>query len=104
MDSKYCTDCKWHKCYYHGDDGLMPMFTHRCWWAIKEVDKMDEADCNKDGFLQFWDEIVEHMNDEVREEVHNEFAPCSKVKFLTEYCKRDNRFTDYLWREFEIAF
>lgn len=74
--------------------------------AVAEPDEEydDEDKCNKDGFLQYWDAIVEHMNDNIREEVHNEFAPCSKAKFLIEYCKRDKRFPDFLWREFEIAF
>jgi hypothetical protein len=31
---------------------------------------------------------VELMDDEIREAVHNEFAPCSDARFLWEYCKR----------------
>ena len=33
-----------------------------------------------------WDTIVALMDDEIREEVHMEFAPCSNLRFLVEYC------------------
>lgn len=33
------------------------------------------------------------MDDDLREEVHAEFAPCSEQEFLNEYCKR--HFTKY---------
>lgn len=42
------------------------------------------------------------MYDDIREEVHNKFAPCSNEKFLEEYCKRDCNFIDLLIAEFGI--
>ena len=31
---------------------------------------------------------VELMDDELREEIHAEYAPCSEQEFLDEYCRR----------------
>lgn len=36
---------------------------------------------------RLWDAIVEMMDDDIRERVHNKLAPCSEVKFLEEYLK-----------------
>lgn len=33
--------------------------------------------------------LTSYMNDEIREEVHFKFAPCSNELFLHEYLKRD---------------
>lgn len=42
------------------------------------------------------------MDSEKREAVHREFAPCTYVKFLEEYCKKDPQFEDVLKNEFGI--
>ena len=34
--------------------------------------------------------LTSYMNDEIREEVHFKFAPCSNELFLREYLKRDS--------------
>ena len=34
--------------------------------------------------------ITSYMNDEIREDVHFKFAPCSNELFLREYLKRDS--------------
>lgn len=34
-----------------------------------------------------WDAIVEMMDDDIRERVHNRLAPCSEVEFLEAYLK-----------------
>lgn len=39
------------------------------------------------------------MDDELREEIHSELAPCSEQQFIDEYCKR--HFAKY-GAEFEI--
>lgn len=46
--------------------------------------------------------IVIYMDDEIREAVHREFAPCSPEVFLEEYMKRDPGFEDLLTGEFEF--
>lgn len=47
--------------------------------------------------------IATYMNDEIREDVHADFAPCTNEKFLIEYVKRDHDFEELLWEEFTIA-
>lgn len=37
-----------------------------------------------------WDFIVNMMDDEIRESVHDDFAPCTEAEFLGEYLKRAN--------------
>ncbi len=32
-----------------------------------------------------WESIVEMMNAEIREELHEELAPCDEIEFLTRY-------------------
>ena len=34
-----------------------------------------------------WETIVEMMDDDIRERIHDGLAPCSEVKFLEEYLK-----------------
>lgn len=40
-----------------------------------------------DGDQVDFDTAVMYMDDELREKVHMEFAPCTEYKFLCEYCK-----------------
>lgn len=35
-----------------------------------------------------WDMIVEMMDDEIREAVHDDLAPCTDEEFLSEYLRR----------------
>ena len=46
--------------------------------------------------------IATYMQDEVREDVHADLAPCSNEEFLVEYCKRDADFEELLRTEFSI--
>ena len=49
-----------------------------------------------------WDAIVTYMNDDIREDVHFDLAPCSPDLFLREYTKRDPDFVELLKSEFSI--
>ena len=40
-----------------------------------------------DEILSRWDAIAEAMNDEIREAVHAEMAPCSELEFLAAYLR-----------------
>ena len=51
---------------------------------------------------KYWDAIVNLMNDDIREEVHDSLVPCTEVEFLKEYIKRDPAFSDLLYSEFSI--
>lgn len=35
-----------------------------------------------------WDTVAQYMDDDIREEVHAYFAPCTEEEFLTEYLRR----------------
>lgn len=52
--------------------------------------------------MKNWDMICSYMNDEIREELHTEMAPCSDEKFLAEYVKRDPEIIEILENEFDI--
>ena len=48
----------------------------------------------------YWDAIISYMNDDLREEVHAELAPCSPKDFLARYLEIDPDFQDLLDDEF----
>lgn len=48
------------------------------------------------------DAIAVHMDDDIREAVHFDFALCSPEKFLAEYIRRDPSFEELLKIEFSI--
>lgn len=48
------------------------------------------------------DEIAGYMNDEIREQVHAELAPCTPEEFLTRYLQLDCEFINLLFSEFNI--
>lgn len=47
--------------------------------------------------------IATYMNDDIRERLHYEIAPCEPEFFLKEYLKRDPGFEKLLHDEFKIA-
>lgn len=47
--------------------------------------------------------IADYMRDDIREELHAQFAPCSNEQFLRAYLDRDPDFIDLLRREFDFA-
>lgn len=48
------------------------------------------------------DAIASYMNDEIRERVHFELAPCTPTEFLRRYLTLDPDFADLLSAEFGI--
>ena len=48
------------------------------------------------------DIIAGYMDDETREKVHCELAPCTNEEFLTRYVELDPDFEDLLKSEFSI--
>ena len=49
------------------------------------------------------DVIATYMDDDIRESLHHELAPCEPEFFLGEYLKRDPGFEDLLYSEFGIT-
>lgn len=48
------------------------------------------------------DIIASYMNDEIREDLHAEIAPCEPEEFLRAYVERDPDFENLLKSEFDI--
>lgn len=48
------------------------------------------------------DTIGTYMDDDIREQVHYELAPCTPEEFLIRYLDLDPDFEDLLWSEFRI--
>ena len=46
--------------------------------------------------------IATYMNDEIREDLHFEMAPCEPVEFLRAYVEKDTEFEELLTSEFSI--
>lgn len=47
--------------------------------------------------------IASYMNDEIRETVHCELAPCTNEEFLERYLEYDFEFEEVLKNEFDIT-
>lgn len=58
---------------------------------------MIEIDINKN-----WDAIVNLMDDDIREKIHFEMAPCTEEAFLQRYLQLDRDFENVLQTEFGI--
>ena len=46
------------------------------------------------------DDIARFMDDDIREKIHIEMAPCSHEKFITAYLKEDPYFEEFLKEQF----
>lgn len=49
-----------------------------------------------------WENIASYMNDEIREDLHFEMAPCEPEEFLRAYVEKDPDFEELLNSEFSI--
>ena len=59
-----------------------------------------KLDIMKERIYECWEEVASLMDDEKREEVHFELAPCSKEEFLKRYLELDPDFENVLESEF----
>jgi len=41
-----------------------------------------------------FEQMIEFMNDDIREKLHNELSPCTEQEFINEYLKRDSNFIE----------
>lgn len=53
---------------------------------------------------RYWDAITSYMNDDLREQVHAELAPCTVKEFLDRYLELDPDFQDLLDSEFSDSY
>lgn len=49
-----------------------------------------------------WESVVSYMDDDIRETVHTELAPCTNEEFLKRYCELDTGFEEFIQGEFGI--
>lgn len=54
------------------------------------------------AIVKNWENIVQYMYDNYREDVHAELAPCTEAEFLTRYIELDKVFYIVLKQEFGI--
>ena len=52
---------------------------------------------NKNGYELDFNTAVIYMTDEIREQVHDEIAPCTEQEFLTAYEKAHEKATGKEW-------
>lgn len=53
---------------------------------------------------RYWDAITAYMNDDIREQIHAELAPCTAKEFLDRYLELDPDFQDLLDSEFSSSY
>lgn len=51
-----------------------------------------------------WEAIVSYMDDEIREALHCEIAPCTNEVFMMRYLEKDPDFEKLLCSEFGITY
>ena len=49
---------------------------------------IDELEENREEIINRWNAIADLMDDDIREAVHCDLAPCDELAFLAEYLKR----------------
>lgn len=54
--------------------------------------------------MELMNDIATYMDDEKREKVHFELAPCTPEEFLSRYVELDPEFEKLLWTEFKVDF
>lgn len=66
-------------------------------YPVKEAKKIKNLDKISD---KVWNTIASYMDDDIREQVHDELAPCSNTEFLKRYLELDPKFEKVLQQEF----
>lgn len=73
-------------------------------WVGDWID-FDIDDKTNDNLEDLLGGIFDFMDYDKREQIHNDFAPCTELKFLIEYCKIDKDFEkDILNNEYSLYF
>lgn len=48
MNYEKCKGCKYFSSHYHGGSVGTIQISHRCWWTLKQVEKVAEEECKRD--------------------------------------------------------
>jgi len=68
----------------------------KCFRIFTSYTEEDECRCPWDEYLLIpWDDVAKVMDDETREKLHLELAPCTEVQFLSRYLELDPDFVIY---------
>lgn len=75
----------------YDDDNAVPeaefsMDNGHKFYEADMIEEMDEDEANDVNRL--WDVIADMMEDDIRESVHEDLAPCTNLEFLAEYLRR----------------
>lgn len=80
------------------------------WWFDKNDYKIvwkqngEELDLDAPKNEHIWETIASYMDDDIREALHAELAPCTNLEFLDRYLEEDPDFEEnILKREFGIT-
>lgn len=76
------------------DEDETESFSEILWDRYCMYDDLDTV-IDDDGNALRFSAAVSLMDDDIREEIHSEFAPCSEQEFFSEYCRRhEERYGD----------
>ncbi len=65
-----------------GDHWYSPDDITNLWDSSREGETLGKC------ILSYWDAIVQRMDDDTREAVSDDLAPCTECEFLAEYLRR----------------
>lgn len=63
---------------------------------------LEAYDSHPEYLTIFWDMVIGLMDDDIREQVHRELAPCTNEEFLSRYLELDKSFVNVLRSEFNL--
>ena len=64
---------------------------------------LEAYDSHLEYLTIFWDMVIGLMDDDIREQVHRELAPCTSEEFLSRYLELDKSFVNVLRSEFNLS-
>lgn len=64
---------------------------------------LEAYDSHSEYLNTFWAAAVNLMDDDIREQVHRELAPCTSEEFLSRYLELDKSFVNVLRSEFNLS-
>lgn len=56
--------------------------------GVDAEDIINLSEEDKDYIISHWDNLANLMDNELREELHSDIAPCTELEFLSEYLRR----------------
>lgn len=77
---------------------------NRWWFGENDYKTVWRLDFDAPENERTWEAIVSYMDDDIREALHAELAPCTNTEFLDKYLEEDPDFKDNIIKgEFRIG-